>query len=202
MGISAPSSVSVFGPPFDPARSPCDQSSLRRDILPEGQREGRSTSVPNLCFTVFNRSSVDEGDRDPRVLHLPSGMHAQSIGSASIVGNSGGGGSAFFDIIVSTQPAGAGKCLMYTVYIVDWNRSGAAQVVKAMELSNLQPIAPQQRIDSDQTAGGVYISFGVPAGTSLRFRMEAAYNDELRLADPAVATAVFIDRVDCNSDYN
>ena len=156
--------------------------------------------MPNLCFTVFNRSSVDKSDHDPRVPRLPAGMHAQSLGSASIVGNSGGGGSAFFDLVVSNEPEGAATCLMYTVYVVDWNRSGAAQVVKAMELSSLRPIAPPQRIDSDQMAGGVYVSFGVTSGTSLRFRMEAAYNDELRLMGPAVATAVFIDHADCTSD--
>ena len=102
------------------------------------------------------------------------------------------GGSFHLDIQAADPTATASHNV--TLYVVDYERFGASQVVKAMDLRTLRTIAPMAFVTPDASNGGAYIRYSVTGG--VRFRLEqvhAAKSDRHGLPPRPMVSAVFFD---------
>ena len=77
---------------------------------------------------------------------------------------------------------------------MDYQRWGASQVVKAMDLTSLKTIAPMAFVTPDAFNGGAFVRYSYAGG--VRFRLEqvhAARSDRAGFPPRPMISAVFFD---------
>ena len=116
--------------------------------------------MPNFCVNLLSTNASG----DSRAPVAPPGSAVYSLGAAALVGQSGGGGSVFFDVDLPPQ-----RAVKVTLYLVDYESSRRTQVIRSMVLPSLRLLTEPVLVTGDQMAVGVYASFLSPGG-SLRFR--------------------------------
>jgi|TARA_B110000977_G_C10724174_1_gene356403 hypothetical protein len=81
-----------------------------------------------------------------------------------------------------------------TLYVVDYEKWGATQVIKAMDIKTLQTIAPMAFVKPDAFVGGTYVTYRYTGG--MRFRLEqvhAAASDRAGFPPRSMVSAVYFD---------
>ena len=184
-------------PPFANARSECPQPFNPDDLkLSNGLKAG-VPEVRKLCVWVWNQTSPD----DPRVPVMPEEVRsstrtrfARRGGKARVqaaaVSSLSWGGSFHIDIQAAVHTTSRN----ITLYVVDFQRWGASQVVKAMDLTSLQTIAPMAFVTPDAFNGGAFIRYSYTGG--IRFRLEQVHNlksDRRGFPPRSMISAVFFD---------
>ena len=149
------------------------------------------TSGHKLCVWVWN-ASLSSDPRTPQRPPGAAGAAASRRVQASAVASYSWGGSFHLDVQAKDPTAAAAHNI--TLYVVDYQKWGATQVIKAMDLTTLQTIAPMAFVKPDAFIGGAYITYRYTGG--MRFRLEqvhAAASDRAGFPPRSMVSAVYFD---------
>ena len=83
---------------------------------------------------------------------------------ASVIASRSWGGSFHIDV-QAKDPTATGSKHNITLYIVDYERWGASQVIKAMDLTTLKTVAPMALITPADFVGGTYVTYTYTGGS-------------------------------------
>ena len=135
-------------PPLGNAREECPRPfspdlDLEEDESGLGAAAGTGIlSANKACVWVWNGTSPD----DPRTPLAPGSQPGGQRVQAAAVSSRSWGGSFHLDVQAADDTAATRHNI--TLYVVDYERWGATQVVKAMDLTTLKTVAPMAHVRS------------------------------------------------------